>query len=64
MERTPKQFVTVEYERERLEIDAASVVVIHRHKGKARVEIRSLNREPKVTKSSEATTCQEKTRTS
>jgi hypothetical protein len=50
MERMPKQFVNVEYERERLEIDGPSTIVIRRNKGKARVEIRPLNRKPNVKK--------------
>jgi len=57
VERTPKQYVTVEYERERLEIDGPSIVVIHRHKGKARLEIRGYHREPKVRKISEVEQC-------
>lgn len=50
MERTRKQFVTVEYERERLEIDGPSIVVIHKHKGKARLEIRPYRNMPAVKK--------------
>jgi hypothetical protein len=50
VEWTPKQFVTLDYERDGLEIDGPAIVIVHRHKARARIEIRTYSRTPKVRK--------------